>query len=502
MEDKVLIAGAGPTGLAMAVGLERQGVPFRIIDKADGPGEESRAMVVHARTLELYDQFGLADEMVARGIIADNIAIFNEGKRRAGINFENIGTGLSRFPFVLSLPQDEHERIIIEYLHKNNIEVEWNTELIDYEETEAGITGVIKNREGTESIKYDYLCGCDGPGSIVRKKMGYDFPGGTYEEVFFVADVMSDSDVDGIQVHMFKEGFALVLPVRVSGSLRIIGLVPEQAVDKKEEAQYEDVDDYIKNHIGVTAKTVNWFSTYKVHHRVSEHFRQGNAFLSGDAGHIHSPAGGQGMNTGIGDAMNLSWKLSKVINREMNERMLSSYEAERIPFARLLVSTTDQVFKGMIGNGLFSESIRNFFMPNAAPNLVRFKRIRRLMFRLVSQIHIDYEDSLLSKGTAGKLKGGDRLPWVEYEDSDNYMSLDSLEFQYHLYGQTSAEMRRHIKNSGFKFFEFNWTAEAKKADIKKNTVMLIRPDGHIAVIADDNNVERFFEYEKTFMKQL
>lgn len=500
MEDRVLIVGAGPTGLAMAVGLERQGIPFKIIDKAEGRGKESRAMVVHARTLELYDQFGLAEEMIDRGIIADNIAIFNEGKRRAGINFGNIGKGLSRFPFVLSLPQDEHERIIIEYLKKKNIEIGWNRELIDYEQKDGGVTAVVTDGVSAETLEYDYLCGCDGPGSIVRKMMGYDFPGGTYEEVFFVADVMSDIDVDGVQVHMSKEGFALVLPVRISGSLRIIGLVPKQSVRRKEDVRYTDVNGYVENHIGIKAEKVNWFSTYKVHHRVSEHFRKDDVFLAGDAGHIHSPAGGQGMNTGIGDAMNLSWKLAEVIDKGMDEKILSSYEEERIPFARLLVSTTDQVFKGLVSDNIFSDAVRNIFMPNIAPNLFRLKIMRQQMFRMVSQIHIDYENSMMTKGRTGRINGGDRLPWVKYGEGDNYEPLDRVAFQYHLYGQTSREMRRFIRNSNIDLYEFNWTAEAKKAGIKKNTVMLVRPDGYIAVIAEDNNVERFFEYENFFMK--
>src|SRR5699024_4289370 len=135
---KVLIVGAGPTGRAMTVGLERKAIPFRIIDKACGPGEESRAMVHHARTLKLYEQHGLAGEMIEKGIIADSGAIFNDGSRRGKINFGNIGKGLSRFPFVLSLPQDVHERIVICYLQRKNIEVEWNRELVYYEETEDG----------------------------------------------------------------------------------------------------------------------------------------------------------------------------------------------------------------------------------------------------------------------------------------------------------------------------------------------------------------------------
>src|SRR5699024_7491498 len=170
MESEVLIVGAGPTGLAMAVGLEKKGIPFRIIDKAGEPGGESRAMVVHARTLELYDQFGLAGEMIDEGIIADNVAIFNDGRKQGNITFGKIGKGLSPFPYVLSLAQDVHERIVIRYLQTKNIEVEWNRELLHYEETDGSVKAVISDGDETETHEYSYLCGCDGPGSSVRKQ--------------------------------------------------------------------------------------------------------------------------------------------------------------------------------------------------------------------------------------------------------------------------------------------------------------------------------------------
>lgn len=502
MEKKVLIAGAGPTGLALAVGLEKHGIPFRIIDKASSPGGESRAMIVHARTLELYDQFGLADEMIERGIILGNVSIFNEGNRRARLNLGDIGEGLSRFPFILSLPQDEHERIIIDYLKRRGIEIEWGTELIDLQETEGTVKATTEKQGGQSTDEYDYAAGCDGPGSIVRKSLDFDFPGGTYEELFFVTDLVSKYDIDGVQVHMFQEGFALLLPVRTTGSVRVIGLVPGNIVQREEEIEFKDVENYLEDNIGVTAREVNWFSTYKVHHRVSEHFRRSNVFIIGDAGHVHSPAGGQGMNTGIGDAMNLSWKLAETIAGKLDKEVLATYEPERIGFAKLLVNTTDEVFRSFVGPGSFSAALRNFIMPNVIPGLLNFKQWKKMMFRLVSQIHIDYNSSDLSKGAAGRVRSGDRLPWVNYYDGDNHYALKSFEWQYHLYGQTSTEMRRHIEKSGIEFHEFNWTAEADKTGIRKNTVMLVRPDGYIAVIDNNNNVERFFEYEQTFLKGL
>ncbi|WP_020006780.1 FAD-dependent oxidoreductase [Salinicoccus albus] len=500
MDKKVLVAGSGPTGLAMAAGLEKHGVPFRIIDKAPAPGGESRAMIVHARTLEMYDQFGLAEEMINRGIILNNVSFFNEGKRRARFNLEDIGEGLSSFPFVLSLPQDEHERIITDYLKRRNIEIEWETELIDLEETEGTVKATIE-KQGSRTIdEYEYVAGCDGVGSTVRKSLDFDFPGGTYEEMFFVTDLVSKYDIDGVQVHLFEAGFALLLPVRTTGSVRVIGLVPENIVRQAEDIGFEDIEAYLKGNIGITASKVNWFSTYNVHHRVSENFRRSNVFILGDAGHVHSPAGGQGMNTGIGDAMNLSWKLAEVIDGKLDREALATYEPERIAFARLLVNTTDEVFKAMVGSGSVFASLRGFILPNVIPGLLNYKRWKKMMFRLVSQIHIDYNQSDLSKGRAGRLRGGDRLPWVPYYDGDNHDALKSFEWQYHLYGQTSVEMRKHIKKSGIELHEFNWTAEVRSAGIKKNTVMLVRPDGYIAVIDNENNVERFFEYVQTYLK--
>ena len=166
---------------------------------------------------------------------------------------------------------------------------------------------------------------------------------------------------------------------------------------------------------------MNWFSAYRVHHRVADHFRAGRVFLPGDAGHVHSPAGGQGMNTGIGDAVNLAWKLAAVLGGRARGVLLDSYEAERIPFARSLVATTDRVFEAVVGRGLFARLVRTVFAPCVLPLALRFAAVRRAQFRLVSQTRIAYRESPLSDGSAGEVHAGDRLPWVE--GTDNFAPL-------------------------------------------------------------------------------
>src|SRR5215470_2207807 len=186
---------------------------------------------------------------------------------------------------------------------------------------------------------------------------------------------------------------------------------------------------------------VNWFSTYRVHHRVAHHLREGRVFLLGDAAHIHSPVGGQGMNTGIGDAVNLAWKLAAVLQDGAPDTLLETYEAERLAFARRLVATTDRVFTLATTRGLVARWVRTRLVPLLVPLLFRLSPWRRLMFRTLSQIGVSYRHSPLSAGAAGAVRGGDRLPWVELEPGqDNFAPLTSLQWQVHVYGEARPSM--------------------------------------------------------------
>jgi len=232
--------------------------------------------------------------------------------------------------------------------------------------------------------------------------------------------------------------------------------------------------------VGLTISKVNWFSTYHSHHRVAEHFQQNRIFLLGDAGHIHSPVGGQGMNTGIGDAVNLSWKIASVLKKQASIALLDTYEPERIAFARRLIKTTDTAFQLVTHTGWIGKCVRNGFFPIIFPLLTRFTFFKKILFKTVSQIKINYRHSRLSAGKAGKIQGGDRLPWVHCDEFDNFKPLTSLNWQIHIYGKATDAFKKSISSLGIDLHEFSWNVVAAEAGLKENAVYLIRPDGYVA----------------------
>ncbi len=434
MNNQVLIVGAGPTGLVLAMWLAKSGISFRIIEKNAGPGQASRAMAVQARTLEFYRQLGIADRAISSGIRVRGGHLRQGSHVVADFPFNDIGSDLSPYPFVLSLPQDDHERLLVACLEEIGVRVEWNTQLIQFQAEEKSVKVALRKADKDEDFEFAYICGCDGAHSTVRQGVGLGFPGGTYEQLFYVTDVQLEGATFGPDVNacISTDSFCLVFPVRSSGMFRLIGIVPPE-LGTGEGVTFEEIRPYVKKQIDVDVRAVNWFSTYRVHHRVADHFRQGRIFIAGDAGHIHSPAGGQGMNTGIGDAVNLAWKLATVLRGRTNPAVLDTYETERIAYAHTLVETTDRLFQLAVSNNFQARMARSVVLKYVAPLALRFKAARRAQFRLVSQTRIDYRDSsALSSGTAGKIQGGDRLPWVNSQN--NFHPLSSLDWQIHVYG--------------------------------------------------------------------
>jgi hypothetical protein len=226
---------------------------------------------------------------------------------------------------------------------------------------------------------------------------------------------------------------------------------------------------------------VNWFSTYHVHHRVTEHFRKGRAFLLGDASHIHSPAGGQGMNTGIGDAINLAWKMAIVLQGRAADNLLESYEAERIGFARRLVATTDRAFNFITAEGPLAEILRTRVAPMLIPTLTSFGAVREYLFRTVSQITLNYRGGPLSAGEAGKIHGGDRLPWAPIEGHDNFDSLASMDWQVHVYGSAGEELIAACAADGVPLRVFDWRPQHEAAGLARDALYLLRPDSYVAL---------------------
>jgi len=480
----VLIIGAGPTGLVLALWLTKLGAKVRIVDKTAEPGTTSRALAVQARTLELYQQLDLADAIVERGHKVPAVNLWVKGEPAARLPFETIGSELTPYSFLQIFPQDQHERLLIERLGQLGVSVERRTELIGFTDVSDRVTAYLRGPEGHEDVcEASYIAGCDGARSIVRETIGVGYPGGTYRQIFYVADVeAAGRAVDGeLHVDLDEADFLAVFPLAGEGRARLIGTVRDERADRADTLKFEDVSYRAIEHLKVDVRRVNWFSTYHVHHRVAEHFRKSRAFLLGDAAHIHSPAGGQGMNTGIGDAINLAWKLAAVLAGRAPDRLLDSYEAERIGFARRLVATTDRVFSFVTAEGRIADILRTRVAPVLFPRVISFEVVREYIFRTVSQITLNYRGCPLSAGSAGHVHGGDRLPWVSINGRDNFATLTAMTWQIHIYGTASAELVAWCADHDVSLRVFDWRSEHEAAGLAHDALYLLRPDTYVGL---------------------
>ncbi len=485
----VLVVGAGPTGLVLAIVLAKLGARVRIVDKAAEPGTTSRALAVQARTLELYRGIDLADEVLRRGLILGAVNLWQGGKRAAHVELGEIGHGISPYPFGVIYPQDEHERLLIDRLAALGVQVEREVELVSLEQRADGVTAALRGRSGAiEQADAKFLAGCDGARSVARASIHAGFPGGTYHHLFYVADIEARGAVMNKELHVLLDqvGFLALFPLATEGRARLIGTIKEDALTGGGELGWDDIDRTLVDRIGLEVERVNWFSTYHVHHRVAESFRGARVFLLGDAAHIHSPVGGQGMNTGIGDAMNLGWKLAAVAAGRANVDLLETYEPERIAFARRLVATTDRAFQAATSPTRLASVVRRKVVPRLVSRVVRTAVGRRLFFRALSQTGIEYRSSSWSEGRAGSVHAGDRLPWVmpaREGDPDNLSLLRSLTWQAHVYGAPPIELVARCAKRRLSLAVLAFDDATRRAELRDDHLYLVRPDGYIGMIA-------------------
>ena len=484
---EVLVAGAGPTGLVLAIWLARLGVRVRIVDKLAAPETTSRAIGVQARTLEFYRQLGLAEKIIAHGHEAAAMNLWVSGRHRARFPFDQMGAEISPFPFALVISQDEHEKILTEHLAGLGVEVERSMELLDFEQMNGRVLARLKNSDGQIKVcNSSFIAGCDGVHSTVREQLKIGFTGGTYARKFYVADVhAAGAAINGeINVALDAADFLVIFPLGAGGRARLIGALNDRAENTGSTPAWRDVNQSVIKGLRLKIERVNWFSTYRVHHRVADCYWHGRAFLLGDAAHIHSPVGGQGLNTGVGDAVNLAWKLAAVLRGRATDALLETYQPERTAFARRLVSTTDRVFAGVTSPRFFDRMMRLNFVPFFLPKFFRIGAVRKSMFRTISQAVVHYRGGRLSTGHAGAVRGGDRLPWVKTDANgcaDNFAPLISLDWQVHIYGIAAPKIQAICDEGKLPLHIFPWQPAMGRAGLRRNAVYLLRPDGYIAL---------------------
>ncbi|HLX82041.1 MAG TPA: FAD-dependent monooxygenase, partial [Burkholderiales bacterium] len=405
LDTDVLIIGAGPTGLMLANQLARRGVRAMIIDRHPGPSLQTRALGVQARTLEIYAQLGIAGRAIELGRIGNGANLWANGRRMAQVPFGETGRGVTPYPYILILGQDDNERLMGERLRDWGAAVQWDTELVGLAQAPDHAAATLRQRDGTtRAIRAAWVAGCDGARSAVRELSGIGFPGAPYEHVFFVADteVTGGMVPDEVNVYLWRRGFHLLFPMRGTDHWRIVGILPEALNDRKD-VGFDDVLPSVRGEAGAgfAFKKCTWFSTYRIHHRSASRFRDRRCFLLGDAAHIHSPVGAQGMNTGLQDAYNLGWKLALVSDGKADARLLDSYEEERIPVARRLLETTDRGFRLIVADNWLAGLLRTQVLARLASFAMGMELVRRFAFRTVSQVGIQYRKSTLSQSLVG-----------------------------------------------------------------------------------------------------
>jgi 2-polyprenyl-6-methoxyphenol hydroxylase-like FAD-dependent oxidoreductase len=511
----VLIVGAGPTGLVLALWLHHQGVNVHIFDQAEAPAKDSRAIIVHARIIELYRQLGLAEDLLALGYKLPATNLWVHTQHKAHISLQDFGRKLTPYPFMLSAPQDDHERMLEKRLNDVGIHVERGSKLQGFVDHGSSITATLFREADGSSTTHEasYIVGCDGAHSAVRHAIGAKFEGETYKPLFYIADIegKSDKHFNGEGNVVFTDDtFNLIVPYNKAGHARLVGIMApdndghdRESPECEHEITFEDVRPRIMQVMDIDITKVNWFSTYRSHHRVADRFRSNRAFLVGDAAHIHSPVGGQGMNTGIMDSINLAWKLATVLRQtkmteEAKHQLLESYESERRSFAMMIVKSTDTGFMTLTSKGFFPHILRNWLIPYLVPLLLRFDFTRTRIFRGASQLICNYRGSSLCETVHGTVQPGDRLPWVEINEVDNFSTLRDVCWQLHIYGESLSQVVKWAQEMSVRVFTFHWDDQYAKAGLIKDAVYLLRPDQYIAGIFEGPSVEaRLDEYFAT-----
>ena len=494
----VIISGAGPTGLLLANQLNRFGVNFLLLDKKGGPTIESRALAVQARSMEIYEQMGLSDEVEKEGWPAGGISLYKNGKKAASVFLKTMGTGISPFPYVMIYEQSKNESLLYQHLSASGQTVGWNTELTNIVEKD-NLYFIDAVQDGTIPARYScqYLVACDGGKSAVRDFSGMPFRGGTYENVFFVADTYikrSSLAPDMLSLFLTRQAVTLLFPMKGKEKVRVLGTLPKEYYHR-DDVTFDEIADQVKKNMQVPLEFYNtqWYSTYKLHYKKVDHFNKGNIFFAGDAAHVHSPAGGQGMNTGLQDAYNLGWKLSLVLRRQAGAALLNSYHEERNPVAERLLKTTDRLFTVMTNSNYFFGFIKLFVVPRVLPLFNKFSRLRARWFGEVSQIKINYRDSSLSKGAAGQLQAGDRFPWFYLLQQGVSVSVYHLirERQakpfllivYNLPEQEYLDMDKALYQLLVPEVNAANNAALKQAGFPSSFIVLLRPDNYIGYIS-------------------
>ncbi len=478
---EVLVIGGGPTGLALACALRLHDVHVRVIDAASRPAVTSRANILHARGVEVLDRLGALGDLPERAQPALTITLYLDGKPAVTIRFGDLGLGQARPALYIS--QAEIEAALRARLGELGSEVEWGTELNKITEGDKQVTATL---DDGQTIACSWIVGCDGAHSTVRQLTDIGFPGVPVSERFLLADVHADWPVSRSGGHGWphEDGPFFAMPMPDPTGRDDLWRMMAYDAESRGEMSDQDILDRFRQlarertgRTDIEIKNTVWASTFRAHRRLANTYRRDRVFIAGDAAHIHSPLGGQGMVTGIGDAENLGWKLALVIQGTANDKLLDTYEAERRPVATDVLRSTTGATRVQVGKGPVMRFLRNWVL---VP-LANLPSVQKRAGRMASQLWVSYRKGPLARRTGirfgARPRPGDRMPDLPCHRSDGSHTRLHRELGGHwaLLGKTG-EMQDYLGEARDRLGDRVMVLEGGSA----SEVWLVRPDAHLA----------------------
>ncbi|QTL02823.1 FAD-dependent monooxygenase [Aquabacter sp. L1I39] len=498
----VLIVGAGPTGLTLANALLTLGIPFRIVDKLAAPATVSKALAVWSGSLEAFGALGLAERFIADGMRMETLRIGDNSHPLAAMP---IAEGVdSPYPFTLILPQSRTEAILTERLAESGIAVERGVELLGFTEAGRVVEARLRHPDGEEEeAACSFLVGSDGARSAVRRGLDIPFEGFTEPQTFILSDTQMDGPLDPSSIYIWwsAAGSVALFPV-TPGVWRTFAMREDPASD--EPPTLEEIQRHLTaSGLGVVAHDPTWLSAFRVNERLVASYGRGRVFLAGDAAHIHSPAGGQGMNTGIQDAMNLGWKLAAVLSgRGVADALLGSYEAERRPVARAVVAGAAQKLRfGMVSTSTATRVVRDALVSVAS----RLPVVRRKLQAELSETDIVYDSGPLLEAverlsTSGAPASGHRARDAALGDARLWSRFSGARHTLLLLGPPGAHgaLRAHAARIGSALgIEESEAPELlQRYGFSEPGWVLVRPDQFIAARGPARDDRAFLAYAR------